>query len=1021
MEFAFGLLGPLEVAEEGRAVPITAAKQRILLASLVLEANRAVPAGWLIDRMWHTASPQDARATLHSYVMRLRRTLRDAAGTDPIATRPDGYLLECPEQAVDLHRFRSMVRQATSRPAAETADTARLLGQALALWRGEPLADVPSEVLHRDIVPALREERLAAMELRIELDLRLGRHAELIAELGELTSRHPLRERLWAHRMLALYRCERQAEALDCYRRVAMLLADELGVDPGTELRALHEAMLHNDPKLASAGGRTTATGSGTGLAWTVRRNDLPGDIPDFTGRQPELRALLAAVPEQPDETATVLIYAVDGMAGIGKTTLAVHAAHQLAERFPDGQLFIDLHGHTEGREPMPASAALDVLLRAVGVPTEEIPDSLDDRAALWRATVADRRVLVVLDNAAATAQVRPLLPGARGCLALVTSRRRLTGLDTAGTVSLDVLAASDAMALFTQVVGADRAAADPVGVLAVAQLTGYLPLAIRIAAARLRTRPAWTVRHLADRLRERRRLTELAVDERSVAAAFALSSRHLTAEQQRMFRLLGLVPGSSFDRYAAAALCATSVDRAEQLLEDLLDVHLLQQPAAGRYRFHDLLRDQARNLPGDPQAGRDALDRLLDYYLQAARRASTVIDPNGHHLSIDAERRPAELPAVADHTAAMSFLDIESDNLVAAIDVASDWSEKGSLRRAWRLAYSLWRYFQLRGDIQERLRMLQLALAAARVVDPHGEAHVHRVLGVVYWDMGRYDDARDHQNQALAGYRQADDRWGEGSALSHLGNIFMQMGQYDRAVDHYQRSLPHRRHTGDLQGESMTLANLGVARRRLGQYGLAIRHQFAALALARRIGDRQGEAYTLDNLGELYEQLGRWDDAIHCQQQCLALVRELGDRYGEAWALNNLGRLNRRQGRPDLALRFHRDALVRIRELGNRRTKLEVLNDLGSAYHAAGQPERARACHTEAEQLAAQIMDRHQQAQAYEGIAQTLLEDDPHEAANRLRAALAIYDDIGAADVGRVRTQLDEHCRCYASLCPTS
>ena len=403
MTYEFRLLGPLEVRSDGRIVPVTSAKQRVLLAALLVDANRVVSVDELANRLWDNEST--SRNTLHSYVMRLRRTLGDKA---PLITRPDGYLIEVAPDTLDTTLFESWVRQARTD---EPARAATLLRQALDLWRGEPLADIQSEYLRREVAPLWQERRLAAVESLIDADLRLGRHQDVATELADLTTRHPLRERFWVQRMLALYRSGRTAEALRCYTEVRAVLADELGADPSPELRDLHQAILTDDQSLAIP------------VPTRPRRNDLPGDIPDFVGRAEEFDRLLAVLRTP---TKAVVTSAIDGMAGTGKTTLAIHAAHRLADRYPDAQLFLDLRAHSEDSEPIEPAVALDTLLRALNVPPDRIPDGLDERAALWRAELADRKVLLLLDNAATTSQLRPLLPGSPTCLALITSRRRL-------------------------------------------------------------------------------------------------------------------------------------------------------------------------------------------------------------------------------------------------------------------------------------------------------------------------------------------------------------------------------------------------------------------------------------------------------------------------------------------------------------------------------------------------------------------------------------------------------------------
>jgi DNA-binding SARP family transcriptional activator len=551
--FEFRLLGPLSVTYRGRPVPVAAPKPRALLAALLVDANRVVPVDALIERLWGERAPSGARVTLQNHVMRLRRALASVAAADPVLTAPDGYLLAADDDRIDLRRFDTLLDRASAMLAEHDPARARpLLGEALALWRGDALADIRSEALHRDLVPALTERRMRALELRVEADLRLGGHARLSAELAELTERHPLRERLWTTRLLALHRCGRQAEALAVYR----LARCGLGIEPSF---------------------RAPATSPSP-------RDELPPRPADFTGRSIELDALLAV----PDRGGIVTI---DGMPGVGKTALAVRAAHQLAARYPDAQLYVDLHGHSPREQPVRPFAALGALLAALGI--SALPSTVDERSALLRASVAGRKVLVLLDNAASAAQLCQLLPSVSGCLVIVTSRRRLTEVDAVITLPLDVLPPACAIGLFQRVAGVESIDSAELG-HEVVRRCGYLPLAIRVAAATLRARPAWTAQHLLSRLRSRSRLTELAIGEHSVLTAFDTSYQRLDAAQQYLFRLLSRLPTTGFDAQSAASVAGLALPEVARLLADLRDARLLDAPDPGRYRAHELIREYA-------------------------------------------------------------------------------------------------------------------------------------------------------------------------------------------------------------------------------------------------------------------------------------------------------------------------------------------------------------------------------------------------------------------------------------------
>lgn len=599
----FSVLGPLTVVLDGTPAPITVGKIRILLATLLLRPNEVVPSDLLIERLWGPRAPANPRKVLQIYVVRLRQAL---GLRHVILTMPGGYLARLQADQLDLLQFHRLVQEAGH--AADPETERRLLHEALDLWRGPVCADIASETLHQIDVPPLAELRLHTLERRIGIDADQGEDATLIAELRALTAEHPFRERLWAQLMTALYRTGRQAEALETYRAVFRLLQDELGISPNAELRRLHQDMLTEKPVEAPAA---------SGPPAPVPPRQLPADVPVFAGRADELTVLDGGA-----DAAAMVVTTIDGMAGIGKTTLAVHAAHLLAPRFPDGQVFVDLHGHSQGATPLGPADALDRLLRALVRPGERIPAHLDDRVGLYRSLLAGRRLLIVLDNAASEAQVRPLLPGGVGCHVLITSRRRLTGLHATRAVTLDVLTEADALTLFTRTAGADRVAGESRRLLATAvERCGRLPLAVRVAAARLRSHPTWDLAHLLGRLGD---------DQQQLETGLELSYRDLDGPQRHAYRLLSLHPADQ-DADAAAALLGIPPARAERLLEQLLNVHLLQEPAPGRYRFHPLVRDHAvraaREVSADDR--RAAMTRLLDHYART-RWTCSAARPQG-------------------------------------------------------------------------------------------------------------------------------------------------------------------------------------------------------------------------------------------------------------------------------------------------------------------------------------------------------------------------------------------------------
>jgi tetratricopeptide (TPR) repeat protein len=635
-------------------------------------------------------------------------------------------------------------------------------------------------------------------------------------------------------------------------------------------------------------------------------RNDLPGDIADFAGREPELSRLLS-VRDGVAHTAptAVVIEAIDGMAGIGKTTLAIHAAHRLAGHYRDAQLFIDLHGHTCGQAPTTPAAALDTLLRALGVTADRIPHETDARAALWRAELAGRSILVVLDNAAEAAQVRPLLPGSPGTLLLITSRRRLIDLEAVHTLSLDVLPEATSIALFSGIVGDDRPAAEPDAVRDVVALCGHLPLAIRIAAARLRTRPVWTVAHLADRLRQAGRpLAELSAGDRSVAAAFALSYGHLDAARQRMFRLLGLNPGPDIDVPAAAALAAVDPAEAERLLESLVDDHLLQQPATGRFRFHDLVRQhaQATALADEPEPARTAaLRRLIGFHLQTGHRGSRLLDQQ--HPPIDVgEPPPGCVPApLPDDTAAMTWFDGNHQNVLAARQAAED---AGWDMWVWQLAWTLDNFHYRRGHLQANITSWLAGLAAAeRLGDVAVQARAHRRLGLVYGPFGMPAEALHHLNRSLALAGEIGDTLGQAGVHFVLALHWTNEKDDERALEHATSAQELYGDLEDGKWESRAFALIGACLSRLGRHEEARCHAESGLAMCREGNDVYGEADALDSLAAIAGETGDHGEAMEQSRHALSLWRHLDNTYRQAGTLAAMGDAHQALGHPDQAL----------------------------------------------------------------------------------------------------------------------
>jgi DNA-binding SARP family transcriptional activator len=863
----FGVLGPLQVVagESGEPCAVSGTRLRALLAVLLWRANQPVPVDELAELVWDGAPPGGAPEAVRALVKRLRRGLDERAAAR-IVTRAPGYAVEVAGDELDASWFERLTRDAGAAVrAGRWAEAARAATGALGLWRGSPLADVPAQLLRDRWVPHLEELHVQALEWRVEADLHEGRHEQLIPELRDLIARHPLREHFHGQLMLALYRCGRQSEALAAYRRARDVLVGELGVEPGPGLRELHQRILSVDPALTVTEPPPSVPALlAQGKPQQVTPRQLPSAVPGFTGRAAELQALTGLL-DRPGERVpgAVVISAIGGTAGVGKTALAVHWGHQVAGRFPDGQLYANLRGY-DPDQPVPAAGALAGFLRSLGVAGQDIPPEENERAARYRSLLAGKRMLVILDNAGSADQVRPLLPGSPACAVVVTSRDTLAGLvarDGVTRLDLDLLPQQDAVALLRTLIGA-RADAKP-GAAELASQCCRLPLALRVAAGLAASRPAVSlaalVSELAD-LRTRLDLLEVGGDPRTgVRAVFSWSYRHLGAEDARAFRLLGLHPGPDLEPYAAAALTGATVEQARRALDTLVRAHLIQPAAPGRYTMHDLLRGYAREFTSSPDSGDEpqaALTRLFDHYLHTAATAMDILFPAERHLRPRIPRPSAPVPPLADSAATRDWLDSERAALVAAAGHAAGHGWPG---HAIRLAAILSRYLRNGGHLPEALTIFGHALGAAR---------------------------------------RTGDRIAEATALSLTGNVDRQQSRLQQATDRHRQALALFRAAGDRAGEARALGNLGLAETALGRYEHAARHQQEAFAIFRDIGDRFGEARALGNLGLARQQQGRYQEAAGYHRQALDLSHEIGDREGEAWALVRLGVVDLRLGR---------------------------------------------------------------------------------------------------------------------------
>jgi len=751
--------------------------------------------------------------------------------------------------------------------------------------------------------------------------------------------------------------------------------------------------------------------GGETRAASQVRVQDtLPRNLSGFTGRSTELDRLRQALRGGAQHGGAVVISAIEGMAGVGKTQLAIHAGHLLAQERPfDRVLFVNLRGYHPDPSQPPAdpAAVLDGFLRLLGVPGHKIPHDPHARAAAYRDRLTNVRALVVLDNADSAAQVRPLLPDAPGCLALITSRRKLTELRSATHLAVDVFAPEEALQFLAQAVPGVPVGPDPQAPARIARCCGYLPLALGVVAGHVRGTAGWTLTDHADRLEERRRDRRL---DTGVELALDLSYQHLPADRQRLLRLLALHPGQDFDTHAAAALADTDLPTARTHLRHLSDEHLLQQATAGLYTFHDLTRAYAAGRAGDedpPAARRAALTRLYDFYLATTAAAMDTLYP------AEANRRPrippitTPTPILSDPDTARAWLDSHRSTLVAA---AAHTAADGWPTHTTRLSTTLFRYLD-GGHHNDALTVHGHAVDAARHTDAAGEqAHALTNVAATYQHQGRYAPAMDHCAQALTLFRQTGDRIGQARALGNLGNCEERLGMYGAAADHLEQALSHYREAGHRTGEALALTNLGEVEWTLGRYGPAADHARQALSLFRQTGDQTGEAHALTSLGDTEVRLGRYGPAANHLQQALTLCRELGNRDGVAWVLSSLGVLHVQLDQPAEAIDHHQRALAIFREIGDRPGEACALNGLGEACHAAGRPADALTHHAAADTIAVDLSGRNQQARAQVGLGlahRTL--GDPARARRHYQHALALYTDLGMPEAERVRVDLDD------------
>jgi DNA-binding SARP family transcriptional activator/tetratricopeptide (TPR) repeat protein len=890
------LLGPLAVHDAGgRSVPVTSAKQRVVLAALALQAGRVVSVDHLVDCLWDRNPPSTARDTVRSHVMRLRKVLPEP---EVLVTRAPGYLLAVDPSAVDVNH----ISACQAHTAAEPRHAAAMLRDALGLWRGSPLADIDSTVLRARHVRALEDVWLRLTESRIDADLADGAHADLVGELRTLVASHPLEERFHGRLMSALESTGQRAEALRAYQDAHRVLVDELGIEPGDELRRIHRRLLGADRR------------RDTGVPQRPVPALLPLDANGFVGRVRELARLDAALVSAGSQpTATVLVV-LSGTAGIGKTTLAVHWAHRVRDRFPDGQLYVDMRGFDHDRPSMSPAEATRIFLEVLGVEPERIPVSPEARTGLYRSLLAGRALLVVLDNASDPEQVRPLLPGSPGCVVLVTSRNTTRGLvagEAACPVPLSLMSEAEARAVLDRRLGPERTGAERDAVREIIARTAKLPLALAVVAARAATHPGFPLAVLARELRE---LDAFDVGDPATRLRAVLHSSYqaLRPAAARLFRLLGAVTTPDVSTRAAASLAGTPIGETLRAITELSDANLVTEHLPGRYTWHDLLRAYARELVStvDGEAERaPAVRRFLDHHLHTAWAAAIAMRPQRDPIRLDAPVPGVEPEEIGGSAQALAWFTAERAVLMSVVAQAV---RSGADVHTWQLATALSDFLARQSHLDDTTAVQTAALTAAQQLgDVAAQAVVHCAIARCHIAADANDRAADHLRRALDLYREPADRSGQAHTHGTLSWLLERQGMHHTALDHSRRALGLYQALGDRNMQANALNTVGWHHALLGDHHQALRCCRDALALLRELGDRVGEAVTWDSLGYAHRQLGERDEAVACYRRALRLFREAGDLVNEATTLLHLGDTHAAAEEADLARQTWQHAIT--------------------------------------------------------------------------------------------------------------
>src|SRR6266540_1003499 len=949
----FRALGPIELWSAGQRQDLGPARAQCILAILLLTPRTIVPVETLIDRLWDTRPPPKARENLSVYIARLRASLRQAVGDSvQLVGRARGYVLE--------------------------AD---------GLWRGQALAGIRGDWVAR-MRDGLEEERRAAILERVGCELELGRHAELVGELRHLLAQYPLDETLVAHQMTALYWCGRPADALSLYRETRSRLVDEQGTEPGPMLSELHQRILGRDPDLA-------VTPSDQRPGRSAPPDTLPPETAEFVGRHEELGLLTEEHGSIPG------IAVIEGMPGVGKTALAVRAARLVSGQYPDGTLYLNLHSHDPGSSSLDPAEALHRLLQMLSVPAAQIPETIGERVALWRAHLSRRRAVVILDDAAGHDQIRPLLPVTGRCLILITTRRRLPDSRGARTLTLDVLPVDEAITLFRQIAG-ERRAGDADQVAAAVGLCGRLPLAIQLTASRIAQDGPLSLDGLIEELSQSPAwLGGTGSASPEVIAAFDLSYRALEPDHQRFFRRLGLSPCACLSLPAAAALGGCTLAEAEKALVTLLDCHLLARAPDGQFRFHDLILGYAavRAARDDSEAEqRQAVGRLLDYYLHTADQADRVLHPFRRRTPVRVTQLPAASPALGTQEDAAAWLESEWRNILQAARHAG--------RREWKqkcadLIHVVADFMEIKAYWDEAIYRL--------LADRRGEAESLDQIGLAHQRTARSREALAYFHEARILYRAAADQRGVADTLSHSGIACWHLGRYPDAMGHLRDALSLYRDAGDRRGEAKTLNNLGKMQLYCGYHRDALEDYQKSLQIFSEIGGAQNEAILYHNIGSVYHYKGSYEEGLAAYRRALIIYRDIGDLPDEADVLNDIGAIYQSAECYDEALIHHQKARLIAEEIGNMSQQVIALRGIADVRRGSGRYGEAFDHYHTALRLAREIGDPYEEAKILEGIAETTLSTQRPDAARIVfRQALDIFERLGVPEAESARIRIE-------------